>query len=336
MSGKNFRKFPYTGILVVMLLTTGFAQNRSRSKTSKTISTNTLLQIIRAEDQRRWDDQLKSLLSDKDPKVQTRAALAAGRIGDDRAVLPLVDLLKQDTDWGVQQMIAFALGEIESAKATDALIEATRLSDLRARALEALGKIAAALPQTEEPRRQAIGQVVLDALVIEHNEAMPTAGGVRDLGVELFGLTAVLRARPTGAGKVVALYLASPDPRVRAAALNTLARLRLKDGNEQARDMLDHSNPIVRANAARVLGATEDKGAFDLLLDRALHDDDLRVRVSAIRALGSLKDARAGQPLLDRGILLLRATGLNRSSASTADKIGIPECDTFIAKYDTC
>src|SRR5207253_9136888 len=104
----------------------------------------------------------------------TRAALAAGRIGDEGAVLPLIDLLKKDTDWGAQQMAAFALGEIESAKATDALIEASRISDLRARALEALGKIAAALPPTEEQRRQAIGQVVLDALVIERKEAMPT------------------------------------------------------------------------------------------------------------------------------------------------------------------
>src|SRR5437867_162093 len=336
MPAKDFRKLVYAGIVIVALLTTAFAQNRPRAKTSTAIPTNTLLRIIRAEDQRRWDEKLRSLLSDKDPKVRTRAALAAGRIGDEGAVLPLIDLLKKDTDWGAQQTAAFALGEIESAKATDALIEAMRISDLRARAIEALGKIAAALPPTEEPRRQAIGQVVLDALVIERKEAMPTAGGVRDLGVELFGLTAVLRARPTGAGKVVALYLSSPDPRVRADALNTLARLRLKDGNDQARHMLDDSNPIVRANAARVLGATEDKGAFDALLDRALHDDDLRVRVSAIRALGSLKDARAGQPLLDRGILLLRATGLNRSSASTADKIGIPECDTFIAKYDTC
>jgi len=65
--------------------------------------------------------------------------------------------------------------------------------------------------------------------------------------------------------------------------------------------MLDHSNPIVRANAARVLGATEDKEAFDALLDCALHDDDLRVRVSAIRALGSLKDKRAVEPILSRG-----------------------------------
>jgi len=61
----------------------------------------------------------------------------------------------------------------------------------------------------------------------------------------------------------------------------------------------------VRANAARVLGATEDKAAFEALLDRATKDADLRVRVSAIRALGSLKDARAAQPLFDRASRLI-------------------------------
>src|SRR3989442_15611807 len=79
MSGKNFRKFLYTGILVVILLTTGFAQNRHRARTSIAIPRNTLLQIIRAEDQRRWDDKLKSLLSDKVPRVRPAANAARVR-----------------------------------------------------------------------------------------------------------------------------------------------------------------------------------------------------------------------------------------------------------------
>jgi cyclophilin family peptidyl-prolyl cis-trans isomerase/HEAT repeat protein len=117
----------------------------------------------------------------------------------------------------------------------------------------------------------------------------------------LLGLTAVLRTKPDGVGKLVTEFLDYSDARIVADALNTLARLRLKDGNAQARDLLArHQNPIVRANAARVLGATEDKAAFDILLDRALHDSDLRVRVSAIRALGQLNDARATTPLLAR------------------------------------
>jgi cyclophilin family peptidyl-prolyl cis-trans isomerase len=60
-------------------------------------------------------------------------------------------------------------------------------------------------------------------------------------------------------------------------------------------------DPIVRANAARVLGVTEDKESYDSLLSKATTDNDARVRVSAIRALASLKDVRAAEPLLKRG-----------------------------------
>ena len=51
----------------------------------------------------------------------------------------------------------------------------------------------------------------------------------------------------------------------------------------------------------RVLGATEEKSAFEKLLARATHDRDARVRVSAIRALATLKDPRAGEALLKYG-----------------------------------
>ena len=63
----------------------------------------------------------------------------------------------------------------------------------------------------------------------------------------------------------------------------------------------------MRANAARALGAAEDKSAFDMLLEHALSDKDERVRISAIRSLGTLKDARAAEPLVKRGEVLLNA-----------------------------
>lgn len=301
-------------VLLTLLaaFTCAAAETRRTNRVASAIPNEILLRVIRHEDERRWDDQLRALLSDKEPRVRKRAALAAGRIGDARAVPALIDLLKKDADFGVQQMAAFALGEIESVQAANALIEATRTLEVRARALEALGKIAAALPQTDEAPRQAIGQVILNALTAERADAVRTAGGVRDLGVELLGLTAAMRARPTGADKVVALYLSSVDPRVRADAANALARLRAKEGLDQLRRLLvEDQSPISRANAVRALGAAEDKQAFDALLDRALHDNDLRVRVSAIRALGSLKDERAAQPLIERGDSLLRLLKLS-------------------------
>ena len=93
-----------------------------------------------------------------------------------------------------------------------------------------------------------------------------------------------------------------------------MARLRLKDGNERVQQLLNNSDPIVRANAARVIGAAEHKEAFDALLAKALTDSDPRVRASAIRALATLKDARAVEPLIKRGDLLLASQGRSESS----------------------
>ena len=109
------------------------------------IPANTLLRIIRAEDERRWDDNLRVLLGDKEAPVRKRAALAIGRIGDERAVGPLLDALKAESDPDVRQMIAFAIGEIESPAGADALIDlladTKEPGEVRARAVEALGKI---------------------------------------------------------------------------------------------------------------------------------------------------------------------------------------------------
>ena len=63
--------------------------------------------------------------------------------------------------------------------------------------------------------------------------------------------------------------------------------------------------PNARANAARALGAGEDKGAVNMLINAATTDNDLRVRINAIRSLGSLKDVKSADKLLIRGEKLL-------------------------------
>lgn len=264
------------------------------------VSSEVLLRIVRAEDERRWDKDLLELFGDKSPAVRKRAALAAGRIGNELAVPPLISLLQSDEDDGVQSMAAFALGEVESPAATEALTEQLSKRDgsmSRARIVEALGKIAAALPQTNEEQKKQIGKTILGVLNFEaQRRSRP------DTDVILLALTAALRARPEGAGKVVAEFLSNSDPRIRSDAGNTLARLRAKDGNEELRKLLTSDpDPNVRANAARVLGATEDKAAVEGLLNRALQDPDSRVRVSAIRALGSVGDQQIFNTLLERG-----------------------------------
>ncbi|HET9478982.1 MAG TPA: HEAT repeat domain-containing protein [Pyrinomonadaceae bacterium] len=284
-----------------------------------------LLQITKAEDERRWDSELRDLLNHDNAAIRKRAALAAGRIGNEDSV-PVLTKLLQDADGGVRSMAAFALGEVESANAADALIEIVKNTkergELRARALEALGKIAAALPQEQQTRQRELGAVIREALEVESTQP------ASQLTV-LLGLTAALRSRPADAGPTIAKFLSSPDARVRSDAANALARLRLKNANDQLRKLLtDDPDPNVRANAARVLGATEDKTAFDALLTRTTSDPDSRVRVSSIRALAALKDPRAAEPLMklsavDTNELLEIATTLGRLLPQKRDQTAI-------------
>lgn len=282
------------------------------------------MQIMRAEDERRWDENLASLLSSNDARIRRRAVLAVGRIGDARAVPVLAEMLLGDSDPDVRRMAAFALGEIESPGGAYALV--TVLKDAnrpaRARAIEALGKIVGVIVnnnaretnqspagQEDDERLDILKFEILSALRFEDNRRPQS-----DRETILFGLTAVLRSRPDGVGKLMAQFLDYPDPAIVATALNTMARLRLKDGNERVRQLLKDGDPMVRANAARVIGAAEHKEAFDDLLANALNDSDLRVRASAIRALASLKDPRAVEPLLKRGRALLDTQGPSQSS----------------------
>ncbi len=255
----------------------------------------TLIQIAKAEDERRWDPALEKLLQSTDPKTRERSALAAGRIGKEACVPALVKLLR-DGSRNVQLMAAFALGEVESTTAAMALIEILKDHDfppnVRARAVEAAGKIAAA--NAKDPLTSELGKALIEAVAFENEKR-----SAPDDEIVLLGLTAILRAHPDGGEKLVAKFLDYSNSRIRADALNTLGRLRSKTANDKARDLLQNdADPIVRANAARLVGVGEDKSAMELLLKAALKDVDSRVRVSAIRSIAALKDAGAANKLI--------------------------------------
>src|ERR1044072_2036464 len=113
-----------------------------------------MLGILRMEDERHWDEGVGKQMFDKDARVRRRVALAAGRIGDERAIASLLVLLQSDTSESVRAMAAFAMGEIESAAGIEPLLAALQgagqSSEVRARVIEAIGKIGAGLPPTDE------------------------------------------------------------------------------------------------------------------------------------------------------------------------------------------
>jgi cyclophilin family peptidyl-prolyl cis-trans isomerase/HEAT repeat protein len=312
MKNISFRRPALILTLFILFSVINTWAQKGRPPVSSGLSIAVQVQILKAEDERRWDKTLETLLLSPSAAVRKRAALAAGRIGDEAAVPALTALLEKDADVGVRTMAAFALGETESEKAADAILKAllniNENMQVRARAIEAAGKIAAA----NKPAAEKLGQGILHVLDAEWQNPVPSGDLV------LLGLTAALRVRPEKSDEVVAKFLNDAVPRVRADAANTLARLRAKNAAKNTSDSLharlSDNDPVVRANAARALGAAEDKTAYGLLLGAA-GDGDLRVRVSAIRALGSLKDAKAVETLLERGNRLLSDYKMSRSAA---------------------
>lgn len=280
------------------------------------------LRVVKAEDARRFDVELEGLLRDRSDAVRRRAALAAGRIGDERAIEPLARLLSGDGSADVRAMAAFSLGEIESIKAADAVLaglkNASTPDAVRARLTEAAGKIAAANAGPANARNAKaveLGEAILDVL-----EAEEARQDKQHRETVLLGLTAALRARPEGTDTVAALFLTNLNAQVRADAANTLARIRAKNANTALRAMLmSDDDATARANAARALAAAEDKEAVNLLIEAATEDEDSRVRVSATRALASLRDPYAVERLLGHGEkLLARAAPGTRTRRSAA------------------
>src|SRR5436190_16214064 len=111
-------------------------------------------------------------------------------------------------------MAGFALGEIESAGGAYALVEVLKRNgqenaSVRARAVEALGKIAAAMssaPASTDSATKALEEERLDimrAAIVDTLRFEDSRRSQPDRLTILLGLTAALRAKPEGAGKLI-------------------------------------------------------------------------------------------------------------------------------------
>src|SRR5215468_10973333 len=130
-------KITVCSLACVVLASTGLAQKGL-------VHQPIIVTITQAEDERRWSDELMQLLANQSPVVRKRAALAAGRIGDEGAVRSLSYVLERDSDVSVRAIAAFALGEIEAESGADPLLAVLKNTsapvEIRARAIEGLGK----------------------------------------------------------------------------------------------------------------------------------------------------------------------------------------------------
>jgi cyclophilin family peptidyl-prolyl cis-trans isomerase/HEAT repeat protein len=246
--------------------------------------------LLSLEDRRAFDAAvLEAAASSTEDSVRARAALAAGRIGDERAA-PLLRPLLTDASPPVRSEAAFAAGILGQAELASDLAPLLSDSDagIAARAAWSLGMLG-------EPA----GERALLAALSAASEPARRAALLRGLW----------RFATPDAAAAAATHAADPDPAVRAAALYTLARRPQASSLPMLTAALrdpDAGSAALCARALGILGKAESAGP----LAAAIEDRRTPVAINAMVALRAVleKDSAAAPPVV-RGERLLELSG---------------------------
>jgi cyclophilin family peptidyl-prolyl cis-trans isomerase/HEAT repeat protein len=308
--------------LSLIVFTVGASADQRPKRTGAAIPPNIHARIIQLEDARNLNgDELTGLLKHRSAAVRERAALAIGRIGDKRGTDALIAVLEHDGSEPARTMAAFALGEMEDARGVSALMavverEKESLS-VRARAVEALGKIAGVKANVDALGNTAVERINQSLIAQLPDSQTP----LEQKPLTSLTIAALMRIRSPASVEPLVRQLKSNDAEIRAQAANALARLRqpMDAAVPALIEALNDGDADVRANAARALGASKDARAVEPSI-KLLGDKNDRVQVNAVRALAALNDRRAVDPLVALGENLLEFHDDNFGRRRVTDK----------------
>ncbi len=279
---------------------------------------------------------LISSLSSDQPSVRQMAVKALGNMGD-LAMGPLLDIAQdeQQPDHTVRGA-AEALGLLGDQRAVAPLVALLRIRNGRlaasaARALAAIGEPAVQPLISSLPTRSAelaLRGAIVDALV---DIGEPSIGPliqsldspsspVRNAAVE-----ALTRIGPTAiAALVAALRTENWDLRRRIAQI--LGQIGEPSLVGPLIQLLRDDDAGVRVRAAQILGQIGQEHAVEPLIDSMQHDPDEFVRRTAIKALASLRSTDS----IDSLIQMLDDTQLRDMAAISLSEIGEPAVEQLI------
>ena len=285
-----------------------------------------LAPVLAAEDARDWRaDLFQKALFAPDSEVRRIAALAAGRIGDQRATPLLLQVLDQP-DSTVRVAAAFALGLLRDSAAVEPLIR--RLTGLPPLDSATADEAVTALAKIGGPRAaDFFGSVLQGEVKLSQADSAPAQTQML-LESWRFGRDAHADALLPYADDSLQI--------VRWRTVYSLGRLRAPNASAQLIAALRAEDADTRTAAARALtrgyadSAHVAVRSLVALLNRAVDDADPGVRVNAIRSLGTYRDSALGVAVLPR--LNDRDPNVRVQAAATLGELGGPAARVALAR----
>jgi cyclophilin family peptidyl-prolyl cis-trans isomerase/HEAT repeat protein len=230
--------------------------------------------LVEVEDRRAFDlGVLSAAAAASDSQTRARAALALGRIGDDRGG-PLLRSLLADKSPDVRAMAAFGCQLVGDPGSTPDLLPL--LSDADASAAAAAARAAGALGRGD-------GEDAIIAAIPAAKSPEPRASM----------LEALWRYADQASTSAALKYAGDPDAKVRSAALYTLSRKPVESSLAALTAALADPDPYAAATAARGLGVLARKDSI-VPLAAALDSGKTPLVINALVALETLLEKNPG------------------------------------------
>jgi HEAT repeat protein len=283
-------------------------------------------------------DALIALLSDESERVRERSAEALGRIGDPKAVDALLARLDHPKEMrgkrgsAARGQIALALGRLGEKRALRPLIavlkdESTQVKRLAAAALGLLGEAAAGnaiLPLLEERNRDVIRTAVISLGRLKCAAAVDGIlpllghkdGRLRSSAAQALGRIGDRRAAPV----LKAVMSRDKDAAVRAAAARALGKLGDRSVTGALRAALKDKDHRIATWAAKSLYDLGDPEGLKALLDIFSKGRETRKRHPVCDALAEMGEKAV--PIVLEGLVDPRNRRLRENSAVAVRYVG--------------
>lgn len=232
---------------------------------------------------------------------KVRAVEVMSRLGDHKAVDPLIKALENAKDSTLRARIVQALGAFRDRSTEQALMDASRDPEpgIRAAAISSLGQLGdsgvtgtlfdATRDSSPEVRDAAFRSLGLLGISVERLSADVTNP---DFQTRLTAISELSRLRDPRAVPVVITALKDSDERVRTEAARSLAVFADERAVDPLIASLSDSSANVRAQSAAALGLFKSHKALGPL-EKALADRDARVSGAAAESLARMEDPEA-------------------------------------------